>query len=123
MGRPLGTKNNMRTPEEKEKIIFEYKNGRVGLRVICRDYGIDYSTLRKWIKQYDSKNLSGLKSQTGKKSGFGTGRPKNTSTEEEKLKREIAKLEIENARLKKGYQVKGVGVQKEYVTTFDVNTK
>ena len=26
MGRPSGTKNNMRTPEEKEKIINDYFN-------------------------------------------------------------------------------------------------
>ena len=28
----------------------------------------------------------------------------------------MAKLEVENARLKKGYEVKGVGANKEYVT-------
>lgn len=33
------------------------------------------------------------------------------------------KLEIKNARLKKGYLVKGGGDQKEYVTTLDENTK
>ena len=33
------------------------------------------------------------------------------------------KLEIENARLKKGYLVKGAGAEKEYVTTLDKNIK
>ena len=33
------------------------------------------------------------------------------------------KKEIEIARLKKGYIVKGVGVEKEFVTTFDKNIK
>ena len=33
------------------------------------------------------------------------------------------KLEIENERLKKGYQVKGVGVNKEFVSSKDANTK
>lgn len=33
------------------------------------------------------------------------------------------KLEIENARLKKGYTVKGGGDQKEYVTILEKNTK
>ena len=46
-----------------------------------------------------------------------------TLTETEKLKLQLAKLEIENERLKKGYQVKGVGVNKEFITTKDVNTK
>jgi hypothetical protein len=33
------------------------------------------------------------------------------------------KKEIEIARLKKGYMVKGVGAEKEFVTTFDKNIK
>ena len=37
--------------------------------------------------------------------------------------RRVLKKEIEIERLKKGYQVKGGGETKEYVTTFDVNTK
>ena len=33
------------------------------------------------------------------------------------------KKDIEIARLKKGYTVKGVGVEKEFVTTFNKNIK
>ena len=33
------------------------------------------------------------------------------------------KKEIEIALLKKGYMVKGVGAEKEFVTTFDKNMK
>ena len=39
------------------------------------------------------------------------------------LELEILKKDIEIARLKKGYMVKGVGQEKEYVTTFDKNIK
>jgi hypothetical protein len=35
----------------------------------------------------------------------------------------VAKLEIENERLKKGYQVKGAGANKEYVTIQGKNTR
>jgi hypothetical protein len=35
----------------------------------------------------------------------------------------VAKLEVENARLKKGYWVEGVGANKEYVTGNDRITK
>ena len=35
----------------------------------------------------------------------------------------VAKLEIENERLKKGYQVKGVGATKEFVTGRGKNLK
>ena len=44
-------------------------------------------------------------------------------SEEEKLKLLVEKLEIENERLKKGYTVKGVGANKEFVTTKDLNSR
>ena len=47
-------------------------------------------------------------------------KPKNKI---EELELELMKKEIEIARLKKGYIVKGVGVEKEFVTTFDKNIK
>ena len=48
----------------------------------------------------------------------------NILSNKEKLAEVIGKISIkENERLKKGYQVKGGGDQKEYVTIFDVNMK
>ena len=41
----------------------------------------------------------------------------------EELQLEIMKKDIEIARLKKGYTVKGVGAEKEFVTTFNKNIK
>ena len=41
----------------------------------------------------------------------------------EKIQKQLLEKEIEVMRLKKGYQVKGVGAKKEYVTIFDVNMK
>ena len=81
-------------------------------------------TGERWVKNYNEKGLEGLKSRTGKKTGGNKGQGKRKlKTEEERLQLKIKKLEIENARLKKGYQLKGVGGKKEYVTIFDVNTK
>ena len=47
-------------------------------------------------------------------------KPKNKL---EELEIEIMKKDIEIARLKKGYEVKGVGQEKEFVTTFSKNIK
>ena len=47
-------------------------------------------------------------------------KPKNKI---EELELELMKKEIEIARLKKGYMVKEVGAEKEFVTIFDKNTK
>lgn len=117
-------KNNMRTPKEKEKIIKEFYSGKIGRNEICRKYGISTQTLRDWRTKYEKFGKDGLSSNTGKtkggNKGLGLRKGKNT---EEKLRLKIMKLEIENARLKKGYLVKGGGDQKEYVTTLDENTK
>ncbi len=34
MGRPVGTKNNMRSPKEKEKIVLEYINGNIEKKIL-----------------------------------------------------------------------------------------
>ena len=123
MGRCSGTKNIMRTPEEKEKIVKRYFNGESAKKLsneICTSRRLIYS----WINKYEEKGIEGLKSKTGKHSNVNTGlylrKPKNKI---EQLELEIMKKDIEIARLKKGYIVKGGGGQKEYVTTLDKNIK
>ena len=117
MGRPSGTKNNMRTPEEKEKIVNDYLNSGKGACEYERMTGISRKLVFQWIKKYFKNGVDGLKSKTGKCSKNGiTGRPKKAATREEKLERENASLKIEIKRLKKGYYVKGVGQRKEYVS-------
>ena len=117
MGRAIGTKNNMRTPEEKEKIINDYFNSGKGACEYARMVGINRRLILKWIKKYSKNGIDGLKSKTGKCATKGNvGRPKKVSNREDELERENAKLKIEIERLKKGYYVKGVGQRKEYVS-------
>ena len=124
MGRQSGTKNNMRTPEEKEKIVLEYFDSGKGAMEFSRYIGIERKQLWTWIKKYSENGIEGLKSKTGKCSKKGiTGRPKNAVTREEELERENTKLKIEIERLKKGYYVKGVGQRKEYVSINNKSTK
>ena len=117
-------KNNMRTQEEKEKILKEYLSGETGIRKIERKYKINHSVIYKWLENYKEHGINGLKSNTGKHknphAGLHLRKPKNRI---EELELELMKKEIEIARLKKGYTVKGVGAKKEYVTTFDKNIK
>ena len=121
MARPKGTKNVMRTPEEKEQIVLE--TSRCGIRPTAKKYGIDHRTIREWIVKYNRGGLECLKSNTGKASGIGHGRPTKPKNREQELELENLKLKVEVARLKKGYLVKGVGSKKEYVTIKDLNTK
>lgn len=123
MGRPIGTKNLIRTPEEKEKMILEYRNSKISQKLIANKYGLSRKLFQVWIKKYEEKGIEGLRSNTGKHPNPKLGKYNRYPTEEEKLKQEVMKLEIEVARLKKGYQVKGVGAKKEYITTFKKNMK
>ena len=117
MGRPVGTKNNMRTSKEKEIIVLEYLNGRVGYKTVARSHNIHPSRLFIWIKKYIEQGFAGLISKTGTKRGGNKGQgKKKCKTREEELERENAKLKSEIERLKKGYYVKGVGQRKEYVS-------
>jgi len=115
--------NNIRTPEEKEIILKEYLNGK-GIKKIEKEYNVRNAQVYRWLEKYAKDGINGLKSNTGKsKGGFkGLGRKKPKDRIEE-LELELMKKEIEIARLKKGYMVKGVGAEKEFVTTFDKNTK
>lgn len=114
---------NMRTPEEKETIIKDYLSG-IGICEIERKYKVDNRQVYDWLKKYQKNGISGFISKTGKKTGgnkgIGRKKPKNKI---EELELEIMKKDIERARLKKGYNVKGVGQEKEFVITFNKNTK
>ncbi len=123
MGRPIGTKNIMRTPEEKEKLILEYFNSKVGYRKFAESNDIHPSIFAKWIRLYRENGVEVLKSQTGKHNNSKCGRYNRNKTEIEKLEEKLLKKEIELMRLKKGYVVKGVGAKKEYVSILDVNIK
>jgi transposase len=118
-------KNNIKTPEEKESIIKEYKAGETVAKLVSK-YEIGHKQIYSWLKKYESYGLEGLKSKTGKyKSstkniGLHLKKPKNKL---EELELEIMKKDIEIARLKKGYSVKGVGPKKEFVITFNKNIK
>lgn len=123
MGRPKGTNNIMRTPEEKEKLILEYLNGHEGYRRVAENNDVYPTIFLKWVHQYKEKGIEGLKSKTGKHGNSKCGRYNRNKSETDKLKEQLLKKDIEIMRLKKGYLVKGVGAKKEYVTTLDVNTK
>ena len=120
-------KNTMRSAEEKERIVLEsFKEGR---NKTAKKYDIHVRVLGKWRRIYQAFGIDGLRSQTGRAKHPGKRNPysglqnKKNKTREEELEFENLKLKVEVARLKKGYQVKGVGSKKEYVTIKDLNTK
>ena len=119
-------KNTMRSAEEKEQIVLEsFQNG---CNKTAQKHDVYRSVLKRWRREYRRNGIDGLKSRTGKHStkhsnGLNGLHVKKNKTREEELELENLKLKVEVARLKKGYQVKGVGSKKEYVTIKDLNMK
>ena len=126
MGHPKGTKNVMRSPEEKEQLVLEWQTTNIGMQTFAVSKGIAPRPFMRWVHAYEEQGIDGLKSKTGK---CGSGNPyaalhnKKNLTELERLRLELAKKEVECERLKKGYSVKGVGRRKEYVIINKKNSK
>ena len=121
----IGKNKKMRTASEKETIVKRYLSGE-SPKKLAKEIDSTVKMVIEWTNKYEKDGIEGLISKTGKTrysnphAGLHLRKPKNKI---EELELELMKKEIEIARLKKGYMVKGVGAEKEFVTTFDKNIK
>lgn len=121
----IGKNKKMRTASEKETIVKRYLSGE-SPKKLAKEINSTVKMVIEWTNKYEKDWIEGLISKTGKArysnphAGLHLRKPKNKI---EELELELMKKEIEIARLKKGYMVKGVGAEKEFVTTFDKNIK
>ena len=121
MGRPKGGKNRKYPYEFKLKAVETYLNEHRSFRSVAAELNIAETRVRAWVKLYNEGLL-----ETGRKrpgNPFSALHTSKSLSKEERLELENLKLKIENERLKKGYLVKGGGVNKEYVTIFAANTR
>jgi len=123
MGRPKGKKNKRWTKEEKYRIVERYLSEGVGPLTLIREEKITRSMLYRWLERYESGGVEALENRPKTGNKFSALHTSKSLTEEERLKLIVQKQQIEIERLKKGYQVKGVGANKVYVTTNDVNMR
>ena len=122
MGRPKGVKNKKYSYEFKLKAVQDLFDNHLSLNEVCLKYDISMGTLQVWQRLYKEGLLKeGRVHNRGNK--FAALHISKSLTKEERLELENLKLRIENERLKKGYQVKGGGVNKEYVSIYDKNIK
>ena len=125
IGRPKGGKNRKYTVEKKLSIVNMNLQDHMSIIQIEKETGISDSLISAWIHKYLDNGLQGLENKKNKKSGnvYAALHTSKSLTKEERLELENMKLKIENERLKKGYLVKGVGADKEYVTFLEKNMK
>ena len=116
-----GTPHRKFSKEEKMKYVRLHLDEHVALSQIEREHGIRNTLVAEWIKRYLQDGEDALEPRNGNPYAA-LHRSKNLS-EVERLRLLVAKQEVEIARLKKGYWVEGVGVNKEYVTGSGKTTK
>ena len=111
------------TPEQKAEIVHKHLNDHISVRTLEKEYHADRSMICKWVKRYIAEGESSFVHKGHPGNHFAALHVSKNLSEVERLRLMVAKLEIENERLKKGYQVKGVGATKEFVTGREKNSK
>lgn len=110
--------------EERLKYVLMCEEEHIPISTLAREENIPYGTLDGWVRKYRAGGVDALntrKPRPGNK--FAALHRSKSLSEEERLILLVEKLQIENERLKKGYTVKGVGADKEFVTLKDLNSK
>ena len=118
-----GQSRRVWTPEEKAEIVHKHLDQHISVRTLEKEYHADRSMICKWVKKYIAEGDSSFVHKGHPGNPFAALHLSKNLSEIERLRLTVAKLEVENERLKKGYWVKGVGVSKEYVTGSGKNTK
>ena len=118
-----GQSRRVWTPEEKAEIVHKHLDQHISVRTLEKEYHADRSMICKWVKKYIAEGDSSFVHKGHPGNPFAALHLSKNLSEIERLRLTVAKLEVENERLKKGYWVKGVGVNKEYVTGSEKNMK
>ena len=118
-----GQKRRTWTPEQKSEIVHKHLDEHVSVRTLEKEYQADRSMICKWVKKYIAEGESSFVHKGRPGNPYAALHTSKNLSELDRLRLMVAKLEIENARLKKGYWVKGAGANKEYVTGCEETTK
>ena len=112
-----GQKKQIWTKEQKLAIIKKYYEEHLSAGSLAKEYNADKSMICRWIRNYNQYGETVFDSKNHRKDNpFSALHTSKFLTENDRLRLQLAKLEIENEQLKKGYHVKGAGANKEFVT-------
>ena len=109
-----GTPHRKFSKEEKMKYVRLHLDEHVALMQIEREYGIRNTLVSEWVRRYLQDGEEALEPRNG--NPYAALHRSKSLSEVERLRLLVAKQEVEIARLKKGYVVKGSGSRKEFVT-------
>lgn len=107
--------------EQKLEIIEKHLSDHISIRTLGKEYNADYSMIAKWVRLYGENGEKAFDKKKHPGNKFAAIHTNKNLSSEERLQMEVVKLQIENERLKKGYIVKGVGANREYVILRELN--
>ena len=110
-------------PEQKSEIVHKHLYDHISVRTLEKEYTADRSMICRWVKEYIAEGEAAFVPKGHPGNHFAALHVSKNLSELERLRLMVAKLEIENERLKKGYWVEGVGANKVFVTGPVKNTK
>ena len=112
------------TREERLVIGKRIYDGELNRYQAALEYGISEASARDYMRQYRFTNGLPAKSSGGKikresvqpkPAVLDPGLEEYEAMTKEELIRELVRSKVREARLKKGYEVKGVGVEKVFI--------
>ena len=113
------------TKEERLDIAKRVVEHELTYLAASEQYSVSMPTIYLWIKEY--KKMNNIVSDGRNGSSSSLSREKDiealSSMSKEQLIDEVIKARIGEERAKKGYEVKGGGQSKEYVSLRNKNTK
>ena len=90
------------TPEQKSEIVHKHLDDHISVRILEREYTADRSMICRWVKEYIAEGESAFIPKRHPGNPFAALHVSKNLSELERLRLMVAKLEIENKRLKKG---------------------
>ena len=109
--------------DTRTEIVHKHLDDHISVRTLEKEYNADRSMICRWVKEYIAEGESAFIPKGHPGNPFAALHTSKNLPELERLRLIVAKLEIENERLKKGYWVEGAGANKEFVTGPDKSTK
>ena len=117
------------TKEQKLDIGRRLYEGELSRYQVAAAYGIHEHTARNYMRLYRAEHHLPVRHVESNSEKIKepprppTGLEDYEAMSKEELIHELVRAKITEARLKKGYEVKGVGAQKEYVPLDNKSTK
>lgn len=105
--------------QERLEIGRKVNEGKLKIKDIAKQLNVSLSCISIWKKSY--RESVGLSSSKSKRAKVSDSSYKNMNNEQ--LKKELMRKDIEIERLKKGYVVRGCGGKKEFVSLNKLNIK